>query len=68
MVETGRQRRGPHRRPDTSNIYSKILRFNLDGSVPPDDPFLDVAGAVPYIYAYGSADPLRFTFLQAARP
>jgi uncharacterized repeat protein (TIGR01451 family) len=46
-----------------SNIYGKILRFNLDGTVPSDNPFVDVAGAVPYIYAYGLRNPWRFTFL-----
>ena len=45
------------------NIYGKILRFNLDGSVPADNPFVNVAGAVPYIYAYGLRNPWRFTFL-----
>ncbi len=45
------------------NIYGKILRFNLDGSVPSDNPFVNVTGAVPYIYAYGLRNPWRFTFL-----
>ena len=45
------------------NIYGKILRFNLDGSVPGDNPFIQVAGAVPYIYAYGLRNPWRLTFL-----
>jgi glucose/arabinose dehydrogenase len=44
------------------NIFGKILRFNLDGSVPTDNPFVDVTGAVPYIYAYGLRNPWRFTF------
>lgn len=46
-----------------ANVYGKILRFNLDGSVPADNPFVNVAGAVPYIYAYGLRNPWRFTFL-----
>jgi len=46
-----------------SNIYGKILRFNLDGSVPSDNPFINVPDAVPYIYAYGLRNPWRFTFL-----
>jgi glucose/arabinose dehydrogenase/PKD repeat protein len=46
-----------------NNIYGKVLRFNLDGSVPSDNPFVDVPGAVPYIYAYGLRNPWRFTFL-----
>ncbi|MEO6891395.1 MAG: PQQ-dependent sugar dehydrogenase [Ktedonobacteraceae bacterium] len=45
------------------NIYGKILRFNLDGTIPSDNPFLKVPGAVPAIYAYGLRNPFRFTFL-----
>ena len=32
-------------------------------SVPSDNPFVNVPGAVPYIYAYGLRNPWRFTFL-----
>lgn len=46
-----------------TNIYGKILRFNLDGTIPSDNPFLHVPGAVPAIYAYGLRNPFRFTFL-----
>ena len=46
-----------------TNIYGKILRFRLDGSIPSDNPFLHVPGAVPAIYAYGLRNPFRFSFL-----
>jgi glucose/arabinose dehydrogenase/regulation of enolase protein 1 (concanavalin A-like superfamily) len=46
-----------------SNIYGKILRFRLDGSLPTDNPFYHTPGANPYIYAYGLRNPYRFTFL-----
>lgn len=46
-----------------TNIYGKILRFNLDGTIPSDNPFLHIPGAVPAIYAYGLRNPFRFTFL-----
>ncbi len=46
-----------------NNIYGKILRFNLDGTVPSDNPFVNVHDAVPYIYAYGLRNPWRLTFL-----
>ena len=46
-----------------TNIYGKILRFNLDGTTPADNPFLHIPGAVPTIYAYGLRNPYRFTFL-----
>ena len=45
------------------NIYGKILRFNLDGTVPTDNPFVHIPSAVPGIYAYGLRNPFRFTFL-----
>jgi len=45
------------------NIYGKMLRFNLDGTVPSDNPFVNIPGAVPSIYAYGLRNPFRFTFL-----
>ncbi len=50
-----------------TNIYGKMLRFNLDGSVPSDNPFVNVPNAVPYIYAYGLRNPFRFTFLPNGR-
>jgi glucose/arabinose dehydrogenase len=46
-----------------TNGYGKIHRLNLDGSVPSDNPFVNVPGAVPSIYAYGLRNPYRFTFL-----
>jgi glucose/arabinose dehydrogenase len=46
-----------------TNGYGKILRFNLNGTIPSDNPFVNVPGAVPSIYAYGLRNPYRFTFL-----
>jgi uncharacterized repeat protein (TIGR01451 family) len=51
-----------------TNIYGKMLRFNLDGSVPSDNPFVNVPNAVPYIYAYGIRNPFRMTFLPDGKP
>lgn len=45
-----------------NNIHGKILRLNSDGSVPEDNPFVDLDGAIPQIYAYGLRNPFRFTF------
>ena len=47
---------------DLSNIHGKILRFNPDGTVPADNPFVGDPGALPQIYAYGFRNPFRFTF------
>ena len=46
-----------------TNIYGKILRFRLDGTIPTDNPYLNVPGAIPAIYAYGLRNPFRFSFL-----
>jgi glucose/arabinose dehydrogenase/regulation of enolase protein 1 (concanavalin A-like superfamily) len=46
-----------------TNGYGKMHRLNLDGSVPADNPFVNVPGAVQSIYAYGLRNPYRFTFL-----
>ena len=35
------------------NDYGKILRIRDDGSIPPDNPFVGRAGALPQIYSYG---------------
>jgi aldose sugar dehydrogenase len=35
------------------NDYGKILRVRDDGSIPPDNPFVGRAGALPQIYSYG---------------
>jgi PKD repeat protein len=50
-----------------TNIYGKILRINLDGSIPTDNPFVNVPTAIPSIYAYGLRNPFRFTFLPDGR-
>jgi glucose/arabinose dehydrogenase len=46
-----------------ATIYGKIHRINLDGSVPSDNPFVNVPHALPSIWAYGLRNPFRFTFL-----
>ncbi|MCZ7560265.1 MAG: PQQ-dependent sugar dehydrogenase [Burkholderiaceae bacterium] len=35
------------------NHYGKIVRIRADGSVPPDNPFVNRAGALPEIHSYG---------------
>ena len=35
------------------NHLGKLVRINKDGSVPPDNPFLATAGALPEIWTYG---------------
>ncbi|GAB3760346.1 hydrophobic compound transporter HcuB [Ramlibacter monticola] len=35
------------------NHHGKVVRVNKDGSVPPDNPFVGRAGALPEIWSYG---------------
>jgi glucose/arabinose dehydrogenase len=39
------------------NHHGKIVRINKDGSVPPDNPFVGRAGALPEIWSYGHRNP-----------
>ena len=36
------------------DLAGKLLRLNLDGSIPDDNPFVNEPGARPEIYAYGT--------------
>lgn len=38
---------------DLSNGLGKIVRINLDGSIPADNPFASAEGALPEIFSYG---------------
>jgi aldose sugar dehydrogenase len=38
------------------SLMGKVLRINIDGSVPKDNPFVGRAGARPEIFAYGIRD------------
>jgi aldose sugar dehydrogenase len=37
-----------------TNHNGKVMRIRDDGSVPPDNPFVDSAGAMPEIWSYGN--------------
>lgn len=39
------------------NHHGKMVRINKDGSVPPDNPFIGRAGALPEIWSYGHRNP-----------
>ena len=54
---------------DIESLLGKILRIDVSGSakgrayeIPPDNPFVDVAGARPEIYAYGFRNIWRLAF------
>ena len=43
-------------------LHGKILRFNADGSVPQDNPFVSKEGARPEIWSYGHRNPQGLAF------
>ena len=54
---------------DLSQLASKILRVDIDNfsagqawGIPPDNPFIDIEGARPEIYAYGFRNPWKISF------
>lgn len=47
---------------DLSNHIGTIVRLNMDGSVPDDNPFVDHPDARPEIYSYGHRNPQGLHF------
>lgn len=47
---------------DLSTLDGKFVRLNADGTIPADNPFVNLPGAQPSIYAYGFRNPWRFNF------
>jgi putative heme-binding domain-containing protein len=61
-----------HTGQDLSDLLSSILRIDVDRpgadraySIPADNPFVDLRGARPEIWAYGLRNPWRMTFDRA---
>lgn len=51
---------------DLRTLLGAILRIDVDGgdpyAIPPDNPFVNMEGAAPEIWAYGLRNPWRFSF------
>lgn len=47
---------------DLASQFGKILRVTDEGKAPADNPFVDRAGAFPYIWSYGHRSPLGLAF------
>jgi glucose/arabinose dehydrogenase/PKD repeat protein len=60
-IATGDQYDVPSNGQNLSNQHGKILRLAPDGSIPPDNPFLNTPGAQAAIWAYGLRNPFRIT-------
>lgn len=61
FYKTGRDL-SEHPAQQLDNHLGKILRVNLDGSVPADNPFVGRAGALPEIFTQGHRDPQGLAF------
>jgi PQQ-dependent dehydrogenase (s-GDH family) len=51
---------------DYSAYAGKILRFNLDGSIPADNP--SIGGVVSHVFTYGHRNPQGLTFAPDGTP
>ena len=61
-VAVGDNRSGA-RSADLADPFGKILRFNDDGSIPQDNPFLAAnTGVAQAVWAYGLRNPFNFAF------
>ena len=49
-----------HKVQDLTHRAGKLLRFNPDGSIPADNPFMDHPAADPAVYAYGLRNVFGF--------
>jgi len=54
---------------DISDLYASILRIDVERvaaeqnyTIPEDNPFVDLPGAAPEVYAYGLRNPFRMSF------
>lgn len=47
---------------DLTNHAGSIIRLNLDGSIPQDNPFINTKGALPEIWSYGHRNPQGLTY------
>ncbi len=61
FYKTGREL-SEHPAQRLDNHMGKILRLNLDGTVPEDNPFVGQEGALPEIWTIGHRDPQGIAF------
>lgn len=47
-----------------STLAGSIIRLNLDGSIPADNPFVGRANVAPEIYSYGHRNPQGLVFIK----
>jgi len=59
-------RKQRHEAQDLGSSLGKVHRLRDDGSVPPDNPFVDTPGALPSIYTWGHRNPQGITIDRAS--
>ncbi len=59
---------GSSKSQDRTNLFGKVLRFNLDGSIPDDNPYFGHATYRPEIYAHGFRNPFRLSIRPLEAP
>src|SRR5262249_13375433 len=47
---------------DLNSLNGKVLRLNLDGTIPNDNPFVGQVNHRGEVFAYGFRNPFRFNF------
>ena len=60
-------RGGRDKAQNTKNHAGTILRLNLDGSIPADNPFIDDSSFLPEIWSYGHRNPQGLVFDSATQ-
>jgi len=58
-------RKQRHKAQDLGTSLGKVHRLRDDGTIPPDNPFVDTPGALPSIYTYGHRNPQGITIDRA---
>jgi glucose/arabinose dehydrogenase len=61
FISVGDNRTGPNAQ-DLTSLKGKILRLNPNGTIPPDNPFVQSPTARHEIWAYGLRNPFTFAF------
>ena len=67
MFVTAGERQQGSPAQDLSKTLGKVIRLNLDGSVPGDNPFVGTAGAKTEIWSYGHRNPYGLVFASDGR-
>ena len=57
FITTGDRYHGKEKAQDLGTHFGKVIRIRPDGSVPPDNPFVNKSGALPETWSYGHRNP-----------